>query len=387
MSETTHFPLLLALELDAEQRPARLSLTAEEVAGLVDRVAVDLAKLVPGIEQLGLVVCASLLDPAQALRPGWPLFAELALQYERHARGREGAHLVGLGSAAGRMAAPLLEPEPGLGVGALVVLPLLLLGSSGAIGAAAERLETVLEEQGLAGADTAWYLGRALSAKIEHARYLTLNDLCALTQLQLEHAGMSAGWAMLEAALHDSGEREVALGDHGTPLVHLPSGVYLGIAAVDDLAGDLADAPIEQRADAFAVRKLEERMLAALLSAHGLAPTLVRHGGVDALERQPRVEDEVLWIAHATAAGAADARIDEVVLPELGCVALLLSERGSAGRVLLAEAYPCGRGGLRGARQRLRALAADAGSATLTRLPLDAAGRMSVPEDDIGTRQ
>lgn len=379
MSETTHFPLLLALELDAEQHPARLTLTAEEVAGLVDRVAVDLAKLVPGIEQLGLVVCASLLDPAQALRPGWPLFAELALQYERHARGREGAHLVGLGSAAGRMAAPLLEPEPGLGVGALVVLPLLLLGSSGAIGAAAERLETVLEEQGLAGADTAWYLGRALTAKIEHARYLTLNDLCALTQLQLEHAGMSAGWAMLEAALHDSGEREVAHGDHGTPMVHLPSGVYLGIAAIEDLTLDLADATPEQRADAFALRKLEERMLAALLSAHGLAPTLVRHGGVDGLERQARIEDEVLRVEVSAVAGGADARIDEVSLPELGTVALLLSEVGTAGRALRAVAYPCGRAGLRAARQWLRGLAPAATSAGLDRLPIGADGRLSAP--------
>jgi hypothetical protein len=381
MTETIHFPLLLALELDAEQRPARLTLSAEEVAGLVDRIAVDLAKLVPGIEQLGLVVCASLLDPAQTLRPGWPLFAELALQYERHARGREGAHLIGLGTSAGRMAAPLLEPEPGLGVGALVVLPLLLLGVSGAIGAAAERLETVLEEQGLAGADTAWYLGRALSAKIEHARYLTLNDLCALTQLQLEHHGMSAGWAMLEAALHDSGERETALGEQGTPLVHRPSGVYLGIAAVDDLAVDPDATAAEHIRAAFVLRKLEERMLAALLSAHGLAPTLVRHGALETLERQPRIDDELLWIDVVAPTGDADARIDEIALPELGTVALLLSERGVADRVLNAVAYPCGRAGLRAARQRLGALAPGARVASLDHLPLDADGRLCVPAD------
>lgn len=381
MSESTHFPLLLAVELEAEHRPERRTLTAEEVAGLVDRVAVDLAKLVPGIEQLGLVVCASLLDPAQALRPGWPLFAELALQYEHHARGREGAHLVGLGTSAGRMVAPLLEPEPGLGVGALVVLPLLLIGAGDAIAAAAERLETVLEEEGLAGADTAWYLGRALSAKIEHARYLTLNDLCALTQLQLEHAGMSAGWAMLEAALHDSDEREVGQGDQGTPVCHLPSGVYLGIATVDDVAGDHPEATAEQRSAAFVLRKLEERMLAALLSAHGLAPTLVRHGEVAILERQPRIDDEVLWVELAAMKGGADARIDEIALPELGTVALLLSERGADGRVLCAVAYPCGRAGLRAARQRLRALAPEATVARLEHLPLTAGGSLAAPAD------
>ncbi|HET7843443.1 MAG TPA: hypothetical protein VFL14_04785, partial [Xanthomonadales bacterium] len=203
MADTTHCPGLVVVELRAPA-PQGAMLPTEVASALADQVAGDLARLVPGASALDLALSGALLDPAQVLRRGWPVFAELGAQLARQRSGA-GGRVVAFGSAGGRMVSPKLEPEPALGTGALVVLPFVLAGDADVAQRIGTRLEDVLHEHGLAGAGVALLLAQALGLEVEHARYFTHRDLAALVAIQLDHAGCAPAWSVLEASLFDAG--------------------------------------------------------------------------------------------------------------------------------------------------------------------------------------
>ena len=62
-------------------------------------------------------------------------------------------------------------------------------------------MEENLLEKGMAQAATAFFAQRAFNAPMEHARYLSLNDLLAMTAMQYEHAGIAPLWPLIESAL------------------------------------------------------------------------------------------------------------------------------------------------------------------------------------------
>src|SRR3546814_5850413 len=73
-------------------------------------------------------------------------------------------------------------------------------------------------ERGMAGADTALLAQEAFGLQVEHARYLTLHDLCALMAMQYDHAGLAPLWPVLETALL-SRDREAWLDAPPEPLL------------------------------------------------------------------------------------------------------------------------------------------------------------------------
>src|SRR3546814_4530153 len=73
-------------------------------------------------------------------------------------------------------------------------------------------------ERGMAGADTALLAQEAFGLQVEHARYLTLHDLCALMAMQYDHAGLAPLWPVLETALL-SPDREAWLDAPPEPLL------------------------------------------------------------------------------------------------------------------------------------------------------------------------
>ena len=81
---------------------------------IADAIANDLARLIPGVETMGLAVSAALYDQAQILRPGWPIHAELARMHQQAQRGGWMPAVTSFGASAGRMAAPVLEPDWGV---------------------------------------------------------------------------------------------------------------------------------------------------------------------------------------------------------------------------------------------------------------------------------
>lgn len=264
----------LALELTpgtTAEHPALASATAGELATLVAR---DLARLVPEAAQLDLGLVAALFDPVELLRPGYPLHAELERLVAR-APGLPGGRLIGFGAGDDGLPPPL-RPDPAHAAGPLRLLPLLLRGDAETVAAVGERLEQVLLDTGMAGADTALLAQQAFGAPVEHARLLTLNDLAAMMAMQYEHAGLAPLWPLVEAALL-APEHEQWLDAPPEPLMRY-HGREVRIALLDaeawaegGFAPEAADPARLSRA--FEHFQMRQRQLAAVLDAHAIPVT------------------------------------------------------------------------------------------------------------------
>ena len=188
-------PVVLALEPMGGSAPhATLSRDeADELAGLV---AADLHALLPQVAQARLVLAGALFDPVELLRPGFPVWATLDELGRRVPRAGV-AQVVAFGSHEGRMPAQPLEPAAQFADGPMRLLPLSLLAPEALAEELSEQIEVQLVGRGEAGERTADWLMRTLGVRLEHARYLSRNDLLALTCVQYEHVSLAPVWSLL----------------------------------------------------------------------------------------------------------------------------------------------------------------------------------------------
>ena len=246
------------------------ALPPDAAMALAEHLALDLARIAPQAADCDLVLAAAHFDPAEALRPGWPLHRRLA---ELHARApREGAgeaRIFAFGAdARGRVPQPL-QTESELRGGALRVLPFLLVGAQAAV--VQERFEAELLDQGMASARTALLAQEAFAARIEHARLFTLHDLAAMMALQYEHAGLRALWPVIEVALL-APQGRVEVDAPPEPRLRYAEGmVHLEIASPSlwqrDFGGAVA---FEHATRGYAAYEARLRQFAAVLAAHGI---------------------------------------------------------------------------------------------------------------------
>lgn len=185
---------------------------------LADALAHDLAVHVPEIRELDFVFVGALYDQAQLLRPQWPLHAALADALERLPRGPGEGHVIALGAHEGRLPLATLEPDAGLLGSPMLVIPWLLSGAPEIIEKVGQRLERELLDRGLIGAELALAIGEAFGIKTAHARHLTTLDLCAMTCAQYEHADLGGIWQIIEAALLNPDQEQVAALSEGGAL-------------------------------------------------------------------------------------------------------------------------------------------------------------------------
>lgn len=264
----------LALELAPTSRPGRQALDAGAAGEFAAKVARDLERLVPGAAALDFALVAGLFDPAELLRPGHPLHAELERLAAR-APGLAGGRVIGFGAGADGLP-PGLAPDPHLAGGPLRLLPFLLRGDADVLAPVAERMEQVLLDTGMADADTALAAQDGFAAEIEHARLMTLDDLAAMTALQYEHAGLAPLWPVLEAALYQPGA-EAWLDAPPEPLLRLSDGAArIALLDVDAWAeGGFAprEADAARLGRAFERFQQRQRQIAAVLEAHGIPVT------------------------------------------------------------------------------------------------------------------
>ena len=152
----------------------------------------------------------------------------------------------------------------------------------GAVALQEDTLERLLLDLGMVQADTALSAQDGFGARIEHARYLTVHDLLAMTALQYRNSGLEALWPVLETALL-SPAGEAAIDAPPEPLVHYAGGearitlfapqAWCRRYAGDDAACGNADADdakaqaLLRRFEAFQAR---QRQFAAVLGAHGI---------------------------------------------------------------------------------------------------------------------
>ena len=287
MTDTTSTPKAnrvlgaLALELSPGTAAGRDSVPQAEAGALASRIAGDLATFAPEAASLDCTLVGAHFDPVELLRPGWPLHQELwqlAAKAPRAPGG--GARILAFGSHEGRLPGAL-SPAPEYSGGPLRLLPFVLDGDEAVVARVSARCEADLMEEGMAGAGTALAAQEAFGLQVEHARYLTVHDLCAMTAMQYEHAGLAELWPVLETALL-SPAREAWLDAPPEPLLRYAGGEvrmalfapaawrerHAPAVAADGDDDDAARARLERLYTHFEAR---QRQLASLLRAHGLA--------------------------------------------------------------------------------------------------------------------
>lgn len=263
---------LVALELAPGSRIGRAALAQDQGARLAALLGRDLAALVPDVRRLDLCLAAAHFDPAEALRPGWPLHRRLMELHARAPRGGGEPRIIAFGADAGGEVPQPLADEPALRGGSLRVLPFLLHGDPEVAGDVAEAFEIRLLDAGMAQADTALLLQDAFEARIEHARCLTLHDLAAMVALQYEHLGLAPLWPLIETALL-SPQHEALLDAVPEPVLRYAGGearmaLFSPAAWRERYRPDSDDT--ERLRRMFGHFETRQRQLAAVLGAHGI---------------------------------------------------------------------------------------------------------------------
>lgn len=347
MSEILNSPGVLALELSAGAAPISHTLSRDQADELARHLADDLVRLLPsspgraGADHADLLVLGALYDPAQVLQPGWPLYAQLA-ELAEHGRLRDAAgaaRVVAFGSHAGAMPLASLQPTPERIPGALLLLPWSFSAGAELAADLGARMESVFMAKGEAGAHTADFLMRALDLRLQHARYMTRHDLCALLCAQMEHAGFSALWQMLEFGLLYPQRDGDATTSRGRRLRFHAGQVQ---CALPDYADWLAQcgraADVTEREQHYAGWLFELRQYAALLAAHRLPLQFDGNAGSATLPLQlladadPALPPPQLYAHEARG---------------LGIVVVSVAQLPAAGRPrLLAHAWPLEPAGL-----------------------------------------
>lgn len=274
---------VLALELSGGQSPQHAALPSEQAGELAAVIGRDLAKLVPQVSRLDLVFAGAHFDPAEVLRPGWPIHRRLE-ELQLRAPGRnQGARLLAFGADANGDVPLPLQADASLTGGGLRVVPFVLAGSDASLTReVSDALEDVLLANGMAQPDTALLAQNTFGAQIEHARYFTVNDLAAMMAMQYENQGLAALWPLLEVAMF-APDRDEWLQSPPEPLLRYAHG-EVRMALFDPsgwcahYAHDKSDCERLQRIyDQYLMR---QRQMTAVLEAHGL-PVLYVHCEAD----------------------------------------------------------------------------------------------------------
>lgn len=276
-----------AIEVVGAAPVGRDRLTQAQAGPLAGLVARDLADLVPEAARLELVTVGAHYDPVELLRPGWPLHRELDELAARAPRAVHAAHdpdagrIIAFGADDARLPGAL-SPSPDYHGGPLRLMPFVLTGPADVIARVGDAFERELIERGMAAADTALAAQAAFGLQVEHARYLTVHDLAAMTSIQYDHAGLAPLWPLLETALLRPGQ-QAWLDQPPEPLLHYTGGEariamfspaawhrrYAAEVAVED---DAERARQHRRFQHFQAR---QRQMAAVLGAHGIAVQFV----------------------------------------------------------------------------------------------------------------
>lgn len=266
----------LALELVPGTQPGRAALGQTDAGALAGLVGRDLATFAADAAGLDLVFAGAHYDPAEVLRPGWPMHRRLEELHARAPQAGESARIIAFGADERGVVPQPLRAELELHGGPLRVLPFLLVGSVERATAVAAEFEHALLERGMAKADTALLAQEAFDAKVEHARYLTVYDLTAMMALQYRHVGLDALWPLLETALLAPAQ-DAWLDAPPEPLLRYVDGAvrmaqldFDAWRRHDPLERERAQPANEHTHRRYAYFQARQRQLTAILKVHGL---------------------------------------------------------------------------------------------------------------------
>lgn len=370
---TVALPIALALELSEGQAPAQRTLSRDQAAELAKLIASDLHPLLPMVDEARLAVAGTLLDTAELLRPGFPVWAALEELARRVPRSHLG-NVVAFGHHEGQMPAPQLEPAEEFAEGPLRLLPISLLAPPELAEDLSEAVEDQLIGRGEAGKLTSDWLMRNLDMRLDHARYLSRNDVLAMASAQYSSVNLSALWDLLEAALLAPERSEATMSARGLPL-QFADGRALALSPAQWLAAQTGEDA--QRAHDFAGILFELRQYAVLLDAHRV-PLHLQPGASLANAAGPGYLVEML-AERESGYDAPELFAHEA--PGLGIVAVTVAQRGAGGTArVLAHGYPLWPKALGPLLSTLADHYATQGNIqALGRVWLDAKGRLGAP--------
>ena len=304
---------------------------------MVALVAADLRKLWPQVQVARLVLAGTLLDVVELLRPDFPVWQALDELAMGTYRGTLDG-VISLGSQGGRMPTRVLDPDPAYThAGRMRLMPFSLLVPEAFADALSEQLETQLMHHGEAGQATADQVMRMLDVRLEHARYLSRNDLIALTCVQYEHMNLGPLWSLLESALLAPHTDVSVLGARGLRLHYTNSEVQVQSPA------KWLNQPCDVRvigAYDFAGLIFELRQYAALLDAHHIALRL-QDSAADASSGY------LIACMNACDPEAYSPECHAYEAPALGIITLTVVQRAADDSVrTLAHVYPLQTGAL-----------------------------------------
>lgn len=262
---------VLALELLAGESLQDPLLNRAEADRLGPWLARQLSRYLPSTGEFGMAWAAAAFDPAELLRPGFPVHEDIAALFKAQARGAlGGGQILTLARGPDGMPAPRLMPRAELGGGQLVAIPVVLLGPAEALALARERLESELLDSGLADPDIVLPLSKALRARFEHVRWMSLMDLLAMTGAQLAQVGFEAAFALVEHALLAADERLHGRSRSGLVLSWADRQAWIDFHSFGRYAAGQPRLTAEARLVGWLEQLQEFRQIQALLRAHGL---------------------------------------------------------------------------------------------------------------------
>ena len=266
--------------------PTSATLSQQQAGELAAAIANDLYAFDAKTADLELIIAGAHYDPVELLRPGWPIHAELeqlAARAPKATPEQGSGRIIAFGHHQDKMPG-ILTPDEEYQGGAMRLLPWVLSGNEQQIHAIGNTLESELMERGMASAKTALLAQSMFGLKVEHARLLTLFDLCAMMALQYEHAGLEPLWPVLETALF-APEKSLLLDAPPEPLLH-----YTEKEAKLAMFSPLTwcehynpDAMCEETSDedridrGFRQFEARQRQYVAVLQAHGIMVNLVQY--------------------------------------------------------------------------------------------------------------
>lgn len=332
-SSVVALPLALALELSDGETSSQPTLSRDQTAELANLITSDLHALIPMVRAARLAVAGTLLDSVELLRPGFPVWATLEELARRVPRGHLD-NVVAFGSHADQMPAPVFEPSAEFAEGPLRLMPMSLLAPAELAAELSDALEDQLIGRGEAGKHTADWLMRTLGMRLEHARYLSRDDVLAIASAQYASVNLAALWELLEAALLAPLQDETAMSARGLTLQFV-GGRVLAQSPAQWLAA--LSGETRQRAHDFAGILFELRQYAVLLDAHRV-PLHLQPGAGCANAAGPGYLLEMLAKAES---GYGQPELFAHEAPGLGIVAVTVAQRSAGGAArVLAHGYP-----------------------------------------------
>ena len=270
---------VIALECAPGSRIERDALGQADAGRLAELLGRDLALLVPGVRELDLACSATHYDPAELLRPGWPLHTTLDELRLSAPRRIDGPRVIVFGAGPEGEVPAMFRADDAMRDGQLRVLPFLLGGDAAIVAVVNQGLEDNLLDLGMVKADTALHAQHAFGAKIEHARYLTVYDLAAMTALQYRNQGLDHIWHLLEAALL-APDGEAWLDALPEPLVHyIAREARMALFTPDAWrarhAVEVSDDDSAKLERGYKYFEARQRQVASILQAHGVPVTFV----------------------------------------------------------------------------------------------------------------